>query len=598
MNIKRHPQNPIFTPNKENPWEAYASFNGSVIKVGSKYKMLYRAMSENFFVGGADLKLSTIALTESNDGINFGSRKQFIKPENDWEKFGLEDPRVTFLDDKYFIFYTALSSHPPNAGSIKVGLAISKDLETVDEKHLVTPFNAKAMTMFPEKIKGKYVCILTVNTDSPPAKIAVAYFENIEDIWSEPYWRNWYKTIDKVTLPLIWSNLDHAEVGATPVKTPHGWVLVYSYMKDYFTSQRNVQVKAVLLDLENPTKVVGKIKDPLLTPTEDYESKGEVAETIFPTSALINNSELWIYYSGTDSNVSLATVELKDLLPMVQVNNVTPVKFNKFPQNPILTPISTHHWESTAVFNPTAIKLDGKIHLIYRAMSADNTSTFGYAVSKNGVDIEERLANPIYSPTEDFEIKKIPGANSGCEDPRITLLGDKLYICYTAFTGVGDTRVAMTSISVSDFLARKWDAWKKPILITAPGIYDKDACIFPEKIDNKYLFLHRIAPGISVDFSDKLFFGEQNWLRTQSYIVPHPHFWDDEKIGIGPTPIETDVGWLLIYHGISKKDTFYRVGAMLLDLKNPQIVVSRIEYPVLEPTEEFEKINGRGIVGQ
>jgi len=137
---------------------------------------------------GEKISMSVIGHASSDDGIEFDNRLPFIVPEESWEKYGCEDPRVTKLDGKYYIFYTALSEFPFRAEGIKVAVAISKDLETIEERHLVTPFNAKAMAMFPEKINGKTVVIFGVNTDNPPAKIAIAEFDKEEDLWNEKIW--------------------------------------------------------------------------------------------------------------------------------------------------------------------------------------------------------------------------------------------------------------------------------------------------------------------------------------------------------------------------------------------------------------------------
>jgi predicted GH43/DUF377 family glycosyl hydrolase len=593
INIARYPANPIFKPNEDNSWESFASYNGSVIKIGDVYKMVYRAESHKQFIAGAELNLSVVGIAESTDGIGFSKRKLFIEPEEDWEKFGLEDPRITYMDGRYFIFYTALSSWPPTAPNIRVGLAISKDLKTIDEKHLVTPFNAKSMSLFPEKINGKYAVVFTSDSDHPPSSVAIAYFTELSDLWNPAFWHEWHETVEEHTIPLVWSDTDRVDVGSQPIKTPYGWLLIYCNIKDHEFGDKQFQVRAVLLDLTNPQKIIGVIKDPLLTPEEPYEEEGRLPNTIFPTCGLIDKDTFSIYYSSTDTSVCLATVSLQELYKNIQTNNVLPIRFEKFENNPILTPREGVNWEKNGVFNPAAIKLEGKVYIVYRAQSDDNVSRFGLAVSSDGVNIEERLNEPIYNPREDFEKRQVDG-NSGCEDPRITEIDGILYFCYTAYTGTGNTRVALTSIKKEDFLKRNWN-WEKPVLVSAPDVYDKDACLLPEKIGGKYLILHRITPGISIDYSDDLIFGETNWIRTQSYIVPKPHSWDDEKIGIGPTPIKTEAGWLLIYHGISKKDHFYRVGAMLLDIKNPQMVIARTEYPILEPTEEYEKINGRGI---
>jgi beta-1,2-mannobiose phosphorylase / 1,2-beta-oligomannan phosphorylase len=594
INLTRYPANPIFKPDDKNSWESYSAFNGNIIKVDDKYKMVYRATSQKQFIAGAELRLSVIGLAESSDGIGFAKRRLFVEPEEEWEKFGLEDPRITYMEGRYYIFYTALSSWPPNAPNIRVGLAISKNLDTIEEKHLVTPFNAKGMSLFPEKINGKYAVVLTSDSDYPPSTISIAYLTKLEDLWSEAYWHDWHDSVNEHAIPLVWSESNRVDVGTPPIKTPYGWLLVYCSIKNHQTDARQFEIRAVLLDLTDPQKVIGIVKHPLLVPEEKYEEEGTVPNTIFPTSAIIEDDTFSLYYSASDTTICLATIPIKDLYANIQTNNVLPVKFEKFKENPILTPREGVDWEKNGVFNPTAIKLEDKVYILYRAQSADNTSRFGLAISHDGVKIDERLGEPVYSPREDFESKKVPNGNSGCEDPRITLMDDRIFVCYTAFSGQGNTRVALTSITISDFIARNWN-WEKPVLVSAPEVYDKDACLLPEKVEGKYLIMHRIMPGISIDASDTLVFGETNWIKTQSYIVPRPHTWDDEKIGIGPTPIKTPAGWLLIYHGISKKDQFYRVGAMLLDIKNPQIVKARTDYPILEPLEDYEKVNGRGI---
>ena len=179
------------------------------------------------------MSVSSIGYAKSDDGLNFSARRQFIKPQYDWEKFGCEDPRITKLDGKYFIFYTALSNYPYTPEGIKVGLATSLDLEKIEEKHPVTPFNAKAMALFPERIGGKIAAILTANTDKPPSKICIAMFDSTDQIWSFSNWDKWYKSLDYHVVPLCRLDADQVEVGAPPVKTDHGWLIVYSYISNY-----------------------------------------------------------------------------------------------------------------------------------------------------------------------------------------------------------------------------------------------------------------------------------------------------------------------------------------------------------------------------
>src|SRR5690242_6713026 len=102
-------ENPILLPDKENEWEARAVFNPCVVKTNNQFHLLYRAESLPKDHQGAHMPVSTIGYAKSSDGIHFEDRRIFIKPEEPWERFGCEDPRVTFFDGKYYIFYTALS---------------------------------------------------------------------------------------------------------------------------------------------------------------------------------------------------------------------------------------------------------------------------------------------------------------------------------------------------------------------------------------------------------------------------------------------------------------------------------------------------------
>jgi len=199
--FERSEENPVLIPLAQNAWESSATFNGCPVVGGGKIHFLYRAASA--------ARSSSVGYAESRDGIHFKNRRQFIVPEYEWEKFGCEDPRATKLNGKYYIFYTALSTFPFGADGIKVGLAITKDFKKIIAKHPVTPFNAKAMALFPEKIKGKHVAVLSVNTDRPPARACIAFFDSEKHIWSEDYWRKWYDSLDKHKLPLGRTSQDH-----------------------------------------------------------------------------------------------------------------------------------------------------------------------------------------------------------------------------------------------------------------------------------------------------------------------------------------------------------------------------------------------------
>jgi predicted GH43/DUF377 family glycosyl hydrolase len=589
MIIQRSKNNPILKPDRNQSWEAEAVFNGCPVKVGSRIYLLYRALSLPHYHTSAQTKMmiSDIGLAVSQDGVHFENRRRFIVPEHSWERFGCEDPRATKLGDKYYIFYTAISAYPFRPEGIKVGLAISRDLNTIEEKHLVTPFNAKGMALFPEKIGGKIYAILTLHTDRPPSKICLADFEKEQDIWSQDYWQKWYGNFEKYALPLQRKPEDHIEVGAPPVKTKYGWLIIYSYIRNYFSDRRSFTIEAALLDLNNPLKVIARTESPILAPEEYYERIGLVPNVVFPSGAIVRGDNLYLYYGAADTTCCLAFVKLSSLLGQMLEKNKRTVKLIRAKENPIIVPDKNQPWENKAVFNPAALHLENRVHLLYRAMSEDNTSVLGYAASQDGIRIDYRSEKPAYVPREPFEQKLSPGGNSGCEDPRLTRIGDKVYMCYTAFDGKNPPRVALTWIAVKDFLAEQWN-WAKPVLISPPDMDDKDAFLFPEKINGKYMIVHRGGDDIDFAFVQTLDFKENQWIEEHRWIGPRKWWWDSKKVGAAAPPIKTEQGWVMLYHGVSESGT-YRVGAVLLDLKNPVKIIGRTDNPIFEPEAPYEK---------
>lgn len=589
---KRSEHNPIITPNKDHYWEEFATFNMCPVKKGKTIYGLYRAISAIDKII-KQKQTSIIGIGKSKEGIHFEERVPFIVPEEPWDSHGCEDPRVTYFEGKYYVFYTALSGYPFNSENIKVGVAISKDLKKVDERHLITPFNAKAMTLFPKRINGKITVIFSAHTDIPPAKISIAQFDRIEQLWDKTFWAEWLKEIDKHTVDFRRDQYDHLEIGTPPVKTKNGWLLIYSHIQNYFQSPENHDrifgIEAILLDTNDPTKIIGKTMGPILVPEESYELSGYVSNVIFPTGAIVEKDKLSIYYGAADTTTCVAYVSLKDLIGSMYFKTTDDWRFKRGLTNPIITPNRDNKWEAKATFNPAAIYLNNKIHILYRTLSSDNTSFIGYANSVDGFSIAERLSDPVYSPREDFEMKKVNDGNSGCEDPRITQIGKNLYICYTAYDSIGPPRVAISSISVKDFLTRNWN-WTKPALITPPGFDDKDTCIFPEKLKDGYFVLHRVGNEICGDYLKTLDFDNESVKKCIRIIGPRINAWDSLKVGVSAPPIKTKYGWLLIYHGVSKSHNTYRVGVLLLDLKDPAIVVARSSDVIFEPEEDYEKI--------
>ncbi len=589
--VKRSHHNPIFVPRREHYWEAFATYNPSPIKHKDKIYALYRALSLPDILRTPQ-QISTIGISESSDGTHFERQRQFIAPEKEWERYGCEDPRVTYFEGKFYIFYTALSKYPFRADGIKVAVAVSEDLQSVEKRYLVTPFNAKAMVLFPERVQGKVLVFVTTHTDEPPAKIAIAEADSVEEFWSEDFWKKWHSNLESHVIDPRRTPYDHVEVGAVPIKTKYGWLLIYSHIQNYFPSperyERVFGVEALLLDANDPKKIIGRTEGPILIPEEPYELSGYVANIVFPSGAIVEGDTLSIYYGAADTTGCKAKVNLSDLISTISPETKDAYHFKRFSKNPIIVPDPNHPWESKATFNPGALDISGKVHLFYRALSADNTSTIGYARATDGLSVEERFPNPVYVPREEFEIKKIPGANSGCEDPRLTKIDNRIYMCYTAFDSVGPPRVAVSSIEEEDFLAKRF-VWNVPQLITPRGIDDKDTCILSEKIGGKYLILHRIGTDICGDYLDSLDFEKDKVNKCIRVFGPRTFAWDSTKVGITAPPVKTKSGWLLLYHAVSKNHHTYRIGAALLDLNDPTVLLARGTDVIFEPEELYEK---------
>ncbi|MDE2588569.1 MAG: hypothetical protein KGL95_02730, partial [Patescibacteria group bacterium] len=293
IDVQRSIHNPVLMRSSDDLWQKTAVFNPSVLEENGIYHMVYRALSDTQNHNGQQMQLSTIGYATSSDREHWQDTKQLIIPSEEWDKFGCEDPRITKVDDEYFVFYTALSDYPFRPSGIKVGLAIFSDFTKPLEKHLITPFNAKAMVLFPKKIQGKYVALLTVNTDMPPSYVAIAKFDKKEDIWSQAYWNDWYQHLSEHILPLSRINSDQVEVGAVPIFTPQGWLFLYSHIQHYYEeSQRMFGVEAVLLDKNNPQTMLARTKKPILIPQENYEQTGIVPHVIFPSGAVLEKDSL------------------------------------------------------------------------------------------------------------------------------------------------------------------------------------------------------------------------------------------------------------------------------------------------------------------
>jgi predicted GH43/DUF377 family glycosyl hydrolase len=281
------------------------------------------------------------------------------------------------------------------------------------------------------------------------------------------------------------------------------------------------------------------------------------------------------------------------------VGKIKAFSLERSKNNPIIEPEENLYWESKASFNPTALYHDGKVHIIYRAIGDNDVSVLGYAKSSDGYGVDKhskelayynKSIEPISKTTPNISYCSGGGWGGGCEDPRLVLLDGKVYMIYTAFDGWGSVRIALTSISLDDFIKRQWENWRKPVLISPPGEIHKNWVLFPEKINKKYAILHSISPKIMIDYFEKLEdLGGDNFIH--SIHQGSPLWWTRDKFirGVGPAPLKTKYGWLILYHKMEKNETHrYKLWAMLLDLKDPSKILYNSVRPILEPDLWYE----------
>lgn len=275
-------------------------------------------------------------------------------------------------------------------------------------------------------------------------------------------------------------------------------------------------------------------------------------------------------------------------------------------------------FECEGVLNPAVIASGDHIHLFYRAVGKGNYSTIGYCRLSDPMTVEAQPDMPVLFPQNEDEAH-------GVEDPRIVKIDDLFYLTYTAYDGVN----ALGALALSKDLVH----FEKKGLITprityeafshlassrgaindkylrynkhgSPGdqqqkvkyIWDKNVIFFPERINGKLCFLHRVRPDIQLVVIDEISnltpeFWQNYFLRLDEHIVLAPKYKHEVSyIGGGCPPIKTSRGWLLIYHGVhdTVNGYVYCACAALLDLHNPQKEIARLPYALFKPDQEWE----------
>lgn len=256
-------------------------------------------------------------------------------------------------------------------------------------------------------------------------------------------------------------------------------------------------------------------------------------------------------------------------------------KFNPFiryKKNPILSSDDVPYPCNT-VFNTAACKHENQYLLLLRIEDLQGHSHLTLARSEDGyrfeVDSEPWVTpsdDPYYEPYERF----------GVEDPRITFIEDAYYITYTAYgpygprVGIGCTKDFVDFERIS----------------LATEVDNKDAILFPEKIDGHYVMIDRPSGGgrrkgsIWITYSPDMIY----WGKAKAILTPEPG-WGPSKLGVSTPPIKTDHGWLTLYHGVRETASgrLYRIGAMMLDLDDPSQINGYTQYFIFGPEELYER---------
>jgi predicted GH43/DUF377 family glycosyl hydrolase len=275
-------------------------------------------------------------------------------------------------------------------------------------------------------------------------------------------------------------------------------------------------------------------------------------------------------------------------------------------------------FENDSVLNPGIMQEGNTLHMLYRAVKKGNYSTVGYCKMDGPLKIVERYDTPIIIPHTPEEIK-------GVEDPRIVKIDGIYYITYTAYDGINALGALITSPDLETFerhgiitpmatydefqsLAEcnnltnvKYFRHRRHFNPDAHiYLWDKDVVFFPRRIDGKLAFLHRIKPGIQLVMVENIKdltkeYWSHYFLHFNQHVILDPNEFSHESsyIGGGCPPVETDEGWLLIYHGVydTVNGYVYTVAVALLDIDNPVKVIARLPYPLFEPELDYE-LNG------
>ena len=330
--VARFPQNPVLDATKI-PYESRQVFNAGVCKFKGKYIMVFRnevGITPTGWSHGENNVRTVLGVADSDDGIHWVPREtpwelpdQIVSSDPEFIRF--YDPRLTVIEDRCYLCFAIDTRH-----GLRGGIAVTDDFVNFEILSMSVP-DDRNMVLFPERIDGKFVRL-----ERPMPVYSRATAEAF-DIWlsKSPDCRYWGES--KLVLGAEQVPFANSKIGpaAPPVKTSEGWLTTFhaTYkdmernLKGWETSvwptsvwHKEYMGGLMLLDLKDPSKVIGMASQPLLKATEAYELDGFRGSVIFPGGMLLeDNGEVKIYYGAADTVECLATAKVDDLLRMIDI---------------------------------------------------------------------------------------------------------------------------------------------------------------------------------------------------------------------------------------------------------------------------------------
>ena len=244
--------------------------------------------------------LSSFRLASSENGIHFTiGEKPCMVPDPLLEEWGMEDPRVTSLEGRFYLTYSSVSRH-----GVGVSLSATMDFELFERLGMILPPPNKDAVLFPEKINGKYYLLHRPSLEGTIGD---------SDIWIADstdllHWGN-HNLLCECNTGNKWESRKIG-AGAPPIRVPQGWLVLYHGVDE----QQRYSMGALLLDKDDPSIILSRSNTPILTPEEPYERSGFFAETVFPCTAFLEKSDVVIYYGAADNSICRVDIPLKTIL--------------------------------------------------------------------------------------------------------------------------------------------------------------------------------------------------------------------------------------------------------------------------------------------